>query len=143
MVFNLHFRSKMVAGFHQNCCDDSNSDSDFESEFDSYQKLVEFNRNWSKRNRFGHFQRRFWYKSTLNRLLQSFNRLFWSFIQTFQSFYRSFNQIRLNLDRKRSILYKNPDCWFGIIVGFQIGPKSTIKFGHGFLFDDNNSICYP
>ena len=34
---------KIVAGCNQNCCDDSNLDPEFKSEFDSYRKLVEFN----------------------------------------------------------------------------------------------------
>ena len=106
-------------------------------------KLFNFVRNWSKMTRFCRFQHRFWYKSTFNWLLWSFNRLFWSFNWTFWSFYQIFNQIRSNLDRKRSILYQNRDRRFGFVVGFRIRPKSTIEFRHRFRFDDNDLIRYP
>ena len=49
----------MVAGFHQNRRDNSTSDSDLESKFDLYQKMVEFHQNWSKLDGFCRFQRRF------------------------------------------------------------------------------------
>ena len=61
----------------------------------------------------------------INWLLQSFNQLFPSFNWNFQSFYQSFNQISSNLDRKKSILYRNCNRWYGFVVGFRIGPKST------------------
>ena len=45
LSFNQHFQSKIVAGLHRNRRDDLNPVSDYKSEFDLYQKLVEFNRN--------------------------------------------------------------------------------------------------
>ena len=143
LAFIQHFWSEILAGFHPNRYDDLNSDSDVESEFDLYQKLVKFNWNWSIMTGFRHFQRCFWYKLTFNGLLQSFNRLFPSFNQIFRSFYRSFNPIRLNLDRKRSILYRNCDRQFGFVVGFRIGLKLMIELRHGFWFDDDDSIRFP
>ena len=89
MAFKWHFWSKIVAGFHRNHCHDSNWDSDFESEFDLYRKLVKFNQNWSKMNIFPHFPHCFWYQSTFIRLLRSFNQVFWSVNRTFWSFYWS------------------------------------------------------
>ena len=143
MDLNRLFRSKIVAVFHRNCRNDSNWDIDFGSKFNSYQNLVKFIRNWSKMNGFCHFRHSFRYKLTFNWLLRSFNWLFWSFNQNFWSFYWSFNRIRSNLDRKRSILYWNHNPRFGFVIGFWIRPKSTIEFGHGFRFDDYDSIRYP
>ena len=47
-----------------------------------------------------------------------------------------FNDLLIKLDRNR-------DRQFGLVVGFRIGPKSTIEFGQGFRFDEDNSIRYP
>ena len=40
----------------------------------------------------------------------------------------------------RSNLDQNHEPRFGFIVGFRIGTKSMIKFGHRFWFDDDDSI---
>ena len=75
--------------------------------------------------------------------LQSFNQLFRSFNRTFRSLNRSFNRNRSNLYPKRSILYQNRDRRFGFVVGFPIGPKSTIEIGRLGIRIINDSIHKP
>ena len=69
----------------------------------------------------------------------TFIQLFWSFNWLFGSIWsldRSFNQ-------NGPILNRNRDRLLDFVVGFRIGPQSTIEFRHRFWFDDDDSIRYP
>ena len=57
------------------------------------------------------------------------NRLLIDFYDLLIKLFDIFIYLLIELDRKRSILYRNRDRRFGFVVRFRIGPKSTIEFG--------------
>ena len=48
LALNRLFRSEIAFLFKQNCRDDTNSDTEFESESEYDKKIIEFDQKWSK-----------------------------------------------------------------------------------------------
>ena len=106
---------------------------DFKLSQRNWFQQMDFNQKWSKLINFFDIN---WLFGSFNQLFPSLNWLFWSFNWLFQSLNLSFNRNISNLDQNR-------DCRLDFVVGFRIGPKSTMEIDRLEIWIVDDSICKP
>ena len=114
---------------------DSNSDTDFESKFKLYRKLVEFNWKWLKITRFHHFHRHF-------DIICHFWLNNWHLDGFFNLLIKNWSKVN---DFNRKMIEFRSKLWSStrICRWISIRPKSTIEIGFQIWFNHDDLICNP